>query len=494
MARARRVEVAIVGGGPVGMLLAAELGAYGVDTVVIETREVTSDLPKAGTLHARVVQSLARRGHLDGPAEPVTGESVSRPFHFAGLPGLLLTAPATEPEPLLKRSQADLERQFEACARERGVLVLRAHRVVDVRQEPDRARVRAEGPSGTVQLDADFVVGADGSRGIVRELAGIASDTHPATVSVMMGLVRFTDPDAVLRGWRMTPRGWTITTPTPQGHSLLRTLDCTGPHPDRHAAVTLDELRRETSRIEGRDIPMADPLSLTRFSDFSRLARTYRSGRVLLAGDAAHTHFPVGGQGLGTGLLDAFNLAWKLAHTLRGTAGKDLLDTYDEERRPAGQRVVDNTRAQLALMRPDPALDPVRALLADMLAAGGGDAAYAAGLVSAQDTVQPARSARPSAWEGRFLDNTPVVTDSGPTDVIGLLRDGRPLLLLGGGDGDRYAHEARGWRHVLRTVRVTAPSGLPSDALLLRPDGYLAWAADGDGLAETLTVWFGEAR
>jgi 2-polyprenyl-6-methoxyphenol hydroxylase-like FAD-dependent oxidoreductase len=491
-------HVVVVGGGPVGMLVAAELGHHGVSTVVLEANPETVDQPKAGTLHARTVQGLARRGHLR--AHPATEERLARQsadgFHFAGMPGLVITAPATEPGPVVGRSQADLERDFERRARERGVTVLRGHRVTDLVQGPDSVEVTADGPQGVRHLTAQYVVGADGARSTVRELLGFASDTHPATVSALLGLVRLTDPGSVPYGWHRTPRGWTVAGVNPYGHSRFITIDFRGPHPDRHSPLTLEELRAEGERILGRPVPMADPVFFSRFSDFARVVCDYRQGRVFLAGDAAHVHFPVGGQGLNLGLQDALNLSWKLAHTLAGTAGKDLLDTYDAERRPAARRVVDNTRAQLALMRPDPGLDPLRDLVAELLGLDEANA-HLGNMISAQDTVYPARTADGSRWEGHFLPNLPLTTDDGPTDVTRLLLDGRPVLLLLGSDGATHAEQAEGWSHVLRTVRAVRAAGarpLPWDAVLLRPDGYVAWASDGGPLTGTLREWFGEPR
>ncbi|MEU0278687.1 FAD-dependent monooxygenase [Streptomyces sp. NPDC088551] len=517
-------QVVIVGGGPVGMLLAAELGAYGVDTVVLEARATTSDRPKATTVHARTVQCLARRGHFPAPDAAAEG-TVSRLFHFAGLPGLRITAPAAEPEPLLKESQAVLERSFEARARAVGARVLRGYRVTRARQGPEGVDVTAEGPDGVRVFRAAYLVGADGSRGAVRAWAGITADTRPATVSALMGLVRFTGERVPPLGWHRTRRGWIVTKTMDDGRVLVRALDWKGGHGDRNAPVSLDELRARVSWIAGHDVEMASPSRLSRFSDFARQADRYRAGRVLLAGDAAHVHFPIGGQGLSTGLLDALNLGWKLAFTVRGTAGAGLLDTYHDERWPAARRVIDNTSVQVALMRPGPELDPLRALFAGLLAgdetkegngaegngAEGGaaegegrdrgedGARHLSDMISGQDAVVAPGSVRSSRWEGRFLRNTTLLTESGPAQVIGLLRGGRPLLLLFGERGLPYAADARGWAHVLRVVRTEPVPALPCAALLVRPDGYVAWAAedgaaDGAGPAEALRHWFGGPR
>ncbi|MFE5602975.1 FAD-dependent monooxygenase [Streptomyces coelicoflavus] len=493
MARELHVDVVVAGGGPVGMVVAAELAGYGVSTLVVEARASVSRRPKATTLHARTVQSLVRRGHLGGLVSPSRPGTVpaSSPFHFAGIPGLAISVPAMEPEPVLKCSQEELERHFEQRARSAGARILRGHRVTGVRQERGGVHITAEGPGGPVSCAAQYLVGADGARSTVRERSGFASQSFPATVSAMAGDVSLGEKGVLGPGWHRTPRGWIVAKDVPGGRTRLRTLDCAGPHGDRNLTLTLEELREEVSRIAGRDVPMAAPQWLSRFSDFSRLARSYRSGRVLLAGDAAHVHFPIGGQGLSTGLLDAVNLGWKLAFTVRGEAGEDLLDSYDQERRPAAQRVIDNTRAQVALMRPDPGLDPLRALFGELLA-GSGESGVLSSMISAQDTVLPVHTPRSAPWEGRFLPNVGLTTVHGRTDAIGLLREGRPmLLLLGEQHGRDYESRARGWAGVLRVVRAEPTPDIPCDALLVRPDGYIAWAAGGADLTTVLTACFG---
>ncbi|MEU5811844.1 FAD-dependent monooxygenase [Streptomyces sp. NPDC047718] len=480
--------MAIVGGGPVGLLLAAELAGYGVDTVLLEARAEPSEQPKATTLHARAVQGLARRGHLPPDASPYTGGS--SPFHFAGLPGLVITAPTGEPEPILKRPQVELERLFERRAREAGARILRRHRVTGTGQDGDGVTVRAEGPQGPVTVTARYLVGADGARSAVREQAGIAADTHAATVAALAGTVTLREAGSLADGWHRTPRGWIVAKTDPSGGTHVRTLSCAGAHADRHREPTLEELRREVAWIAGREIAMGEPRWLSRFSDFTRLARSFRAGRVFLVGDAAHVHFPIGGQGLSTGVQDALNLGWKLALAVRDAAGPGLLDTYDAERRPAARRVVDNTRAQLALMRPGPEPDSLREVFAGLLGTDR-DTGYLSGVVSAQDTVLPDHTGCSTAGTGTFLYNAALSTEDGPTDVIGLLQDGRPLLLLLGDEGDGPVEGVSDREGVLNVVRALPAPELPYRALLVRPDGYIAWAAPGGGgLAAALSLYF----
>ncbi|MEU6868357.1 FAD-dependent monooxygenase [Streptomyces sp. NPDC046876] len=506
-------DVVVIGGGPVGLLVAAELAGYGIDTALLEARADVAERPKATTLHARAVQCLARRGHLPEHVSPYAGPSgdgSGSPFHFAGLPGLVITAPEGEPGPILKCRQAELERLFEARARAAGARILRGHRVSGIGQDAYGVTVRAEGPQGPVDCTARYLVGADGVRSLVREGAGIASDTHPATVAALMGTVTLREPGALADGWHRTPRGWIVAKTEaaaveggagaggeagragggaagPRTH--IRTLNCARAHTDRHREPTLAELEREVAWIAGREVAMAEPRWLSRFSDFARLARSFRQGRVFLAGDAAHTHFPIGGQGLSTGVLDALNLGWKLALAVRGRAGAGLLDTYDLERRPAAQRVIDNTRAQLALMRPGPELDALRSLFSGLLSSDR-VAGHLRNMISAQDTVLPGcTGSPPSGGEGTFLPNLALTTPAGTTDVITLLQGGRPLLLLFGQEAAlRHGGEARAFEPLLRVVQARPVPEVPYEAVLIRPDGYVAWSPGDTPLGASLTA------
>ncbi|MFJ8194790.1 FAD-dependent monooxygenase [Streptomyces sp. NPDC096094] len=496
-------QVVIVGGGPVGMLMAAELGERGVHTVLLEEQASVCERPKARVLHARALQGLARRGYFTElvPRGASSAAETEVSFRFGGIPGLTITAPASEPGPVLKRPQADLERLFEQRARMTGVRVLREHRVTQVFQDQDGVRVRAQGPVGPVECTARYLVGADGGRSTVRELGGVPARTYRATTSGLSGLVRLEDAGALLPGWHHTPRGWIVAHDIPGAGTHIRTLDCSGAHAGRHLPPTAQELRGELARIAGREIAFGQARWLSRFSDFARLAHSYRWGRILLAGDAAHMHFPVGAQGLSTGVQDALNLGWKLALAVRDLAGDDLLDTYDQERRPAAQRVIDNTLAQLALMRSQPEADALRALFAGLVTADR-ESRYLSDLISGQDTVLPGCTRQPAGLEGRFLHNVALSTGGVRTDLVGLLRTGNPLLLLFGEGGSRYARRAGEWTDVLRSVHADPVGEIPCHALLVRPDGYVAWASapgpagritasDGARLDDVLALYFG---
>ncbi|MFD5799719.1 FAD-dependent monooxygenase [Streptomyces sp. NPDC127020] len=484
-----RAQVVVVGGGPVGMLLAAELGGRGVRTVVLEARDSVCDRPKARVLHARALQGLARRGYFTElvPRGMSGAAEAEVPFRFGGVPGLTITASASEPGPVLKRPQADLERLFEQRARAAGVRVLREHRVTQVVQDLDGVRVLAEGPLGPVECTALYLVGADGGRGVVRELAGFAARTFEATTSGLSGLVRLDDADVPGLGWHHTPRGWIVAHDIPGAGTHIRTLDCSGAHTGRDVPPTEGELRREVARIAGREVGFGEVRWLSRFSDFSRLAECFGRGRIFLAGDAAHLHFPVGAQGLSLGVQDALNLGWKLALAVRGRAGAGLLDTYDQERRPAASRVIEVTLAQLALMRARPEAEALRSVFAGVVACGGGGSRYLSDLISGQDAVLPPEAGTAGrvlgsdgAWEGRFLPNVALRTAQGPSDVVALLRGGGWLLLLFSERGGEYGRRAGAWGDLVRRVRAEPVGEVACDALLLRPDGYVAWAG-GDG-------------
>ncbi|NRQ31006.1 polyketide oxidase [Nonomuraea sp. NN258] len=472
-------DVAIAGGGPVGLLLAAELALQGVRPVVLERLAMPSGESKAGTLHARTAQSLDRRGLLGAVGRSSTG-SVS--FHFSGMFGLDLGAVAQEGVSIVGSPQSWAEQVFARRAAALGAEIRRGQEVTGLVQHDDHVVLTVNGR----ELAARYVVGADGARSTVRTAAGIPFTGTPAGVAALMGDVRLLDPYGVPPGYTRTPRGWIIVWLNPAGHSRVTTYDFRAPHADRQAPVTLDELRAAAEHILDRPVPMADPGALSRYGDAALQAETYRAGRVLLAGDAAHVHFPWGGQGLNTGLEDAFNLGWKLAAEVRGHAPAGLLDSYHAERHPVGARVLWNVRAQTALANPDPAVDPLRELFAELMRFDEVNE-HLSGMISGVRTAYDVGV--PGA--GRMAVDLELKTGDGPVTLVELLRAGRPLLLDLAGRDDLVA-EAAGWAGRVDVVRASAAH--PADALLIRPDGYVAWTSEATGhpLRAALERWFGE--
>ncbi len=396
---------------------------------------------------------------------------------------------------LVGSPQAYAEAVFARRALRSGARVVRGAEVTGV-VETDRQvelAVRQEGGQERT-VRASWVVGCDGARSVVRQQAGIAFIGTLPTISCLMGEVRLADPRSAPSGWHRTPRGWTIFWVNPAGHSRIGTYDFRGPHPDRNSPVTFQEFRSEVERIIGHPIEMDTPRHLSRFSDAALQAERYRAGRVLLAGDSAHVHFPAGGQGLNTGLQDAVNLGWKLAACVRGDVPAGLLDTYHAERHPVAARVLENVRAQVALMHPGPSTDALRRLFADLMSVAEVNA-YLAGMVSGADIAYDVgRPADPLA--GRFIPETRLKTADGTTSLAALLRPGRPVLLDLANRAD-VRQAAVGWAGRVDVVTAHPEEELPADAILLRPDGYAAWSApiggpDAEGLHATLRRWFGE--
>ncbi|GAA4070730.1 FAD-dependent monooxygenase [Nonomuraea soli] len=464
------IDVAIAGGGPVGMLLAAELALQGVRPVVFEKLAAPTGESKAGTLHTRVGQLLDRRGLLDQAGRATYG---TVGFHFSGMFGLRLSA--ADGPAIVGSPQAWAERVFAERAVSLGARIRRGHEITGLVQHAGHVTLTAGGH----QVDARYVVGADGARSAVRRAAGIDFQGTGARVAALMGEVRL--GPGVPGGWHRTPRGWLMIWPDPHGHSRVTTYDFRGPHPDREAPVTLDELRQAASRIAGRPIEMSDARSLSRYGDAALQAASYRDRRVLLAGDAAHVHFPWGGQGLNTSLEDAMNLGWKLAAVVHGHAPEHTLDSYHAERHPVAARVLWNVRAQNALAHPDPALDPLRELFAELMELEPVND-YLTGMISGQD-IRYDVGVDGAGW---LAPDLRIKTGDGEVGLAGLLRQGRACFVDLAGRDDLV--EVVGER--VPVVRGVAES--EHEALLVRPDGYVAWAAPSTAreLDAAIDRWF----
>ncbi|WP_432095959.1 monooxygenase [Streptomyces sp. bgisy100] len=511
------IDVIVTGAGPTGLMLACELALAGVRTRVLERRAEPHRNSRALTLHARSVELMDQRGLLDRFLP--LGRTVPG-WHFSALPTRLdFSALDSRHAYTLFLAQARTEALLAERAAELGVEILRGHEVVAVRQDDDGVEAEVRGPGGTETprgtetlrrtetLRARYLVGCDGARSAVREAAGIGFPGTDETFTGVLGDFAVFDPDpAALDALRS--RGVLIA-PLEDGPTRLVYVDPERMRAPAREPVTLEEFRASLVRLCGSDCGVAEPRWLSRFGNATRLAERYRSGRILLAGDAAHVHFPSGGQGLNTGLQDAMNLGWKLAATVAGWAPPGLLDSYDAERNPVGRAVTDNTEVQALLAeltfveqyrRPALAL---RALFDELLGMTEVNRRLAA-RVSGLGTVYPATTPGADPLVGRRMPDIGLTAaGSDATRVYDLMPAGRFVHLDLAGDPESGAAVRPGWGSRVTAVTVTARDDHPDLAgvteILVRPDGHIAWAtrrtAVGerrDERAEALTAWAGK--
>ncbi|WP_049657122.1 FAD-dependent monooxygenase [Kitasatospora sp. MY 5-36] len=509
-------DVVIVGAGPVGLFLAGELALAGIRPVVLDRLPARSGEQKANGLVGQVLRLLDHRG-LHQPLSGVPGAPRPVPrFVFGAFP-LELHRLDRNPLHAVPVPQHRIEEVLEERLLDLGVTVRRDREVTGLRQDPTGVTVDVQGPDGAGQLRARYLVGADGGRSTVRKLAGIGFPgvTSPDPVSRVAHVlppegVRTTDNGDVLLPGCPTPfrvfthtrtdHGVFVISPFGPDAVMIATMEWGGPPVDQRTPLTLDELRASVRRVTGADLPLAPARTAGPFTPRrtvghnTRLAERYRDGRVLLVGDAAHVHAATGGPGLNLGLQDAANLGWKLAADLHGWAPPGLLDSYQNERRPVGERVFMHSQAQTALMAPGPGTTAVRALFDELLAHPDNLGRIAA-LMAGSDVRHDVGCPHPLA--GRFVPELATTTPNGPARIAELARTGRPLIvdLTGGRLG--LADPAAGWKDRVDLVTADCPQP-PAGALLLRPDGYVAWAtgpdrADREGLARALRTWFGAA-
>jgi 2-polyprenyl-6-methoxyphenol hydroxylase-like FAD-dependent oxidoreductase len=471
-------DVIVVGAGPVGLALAAELALLGADALVLEALAEPSPHSRAFGLHARSTEAMELRGLLprleaEAARSPLVaglppGMRTGIPLaHFAGIRTVRLDAVGASRPGMLPIAQTGVEAVLGARAVELGATVRRGVTVTGLAQDADGATVSAaDGRSWR----ARFVVGCDGGRSAVRKLAGFAFPGSDPTITGRLAEVAVPDLMAAPGlGWHRCVGGILQVMP---GRVLAVEFD--GPPADRDDPVTVAEVAGSVGRIVGRPVAIpGEPTWMTRFTDNTRLAADYRAGRVLLCGDAAHVHSPFGGQGLNLGLQDAVNLGWKLAAAVAGHAPDGLLDSYAAERRPVAARVLHNTRAQVALMHPDAARTPLYELFAQLMDLPTVNR-YLADMIAATDVRYGC---------GGFVPDLVVAGKR----VREMLADGRAVLLDVADDpGLRAA--AAGWAD--RVDVVSGPADRDSGPLLVRPDGYLAWAGEGD-VRDALERWFG---
>ncbi|MFG1626593.1 FAD-dependent monooxygenase [Kribbella sp. NPDC049227] len=487
-------QVVIAGAGPTGLMLAGELRLAGIDVIVVDALPARTGESRAGGIHARTMEVFDQRGLLERMLPH------GRPIQAGHLAGLRLDFsdfPTRYPH-TLAIVQADIERELDQHATSLGASVRWASPVLGFRQDATGVDVEIGGPDGG-WIRAAYLVGCDGGRSAVRKLAGIGFDGTDATMTGMLADVELTDPPAgPLFSQRGGPGDFSVLGFQEGWYRLIvqrhdRVLD-------RAVEPGFEAFRESFREVAGTDFGMHSPRWLSQYGDAARQADRYREGRVFLAGDAAHIHYPAGGQGLNMGVQDAVNLGWKLATVLRGEAYDDLLDSYASERHPVAARVLHNTRAQTALSRPGPHSDALRELVAGLF--GIDDVRRRLGLmIAALDICYDTKSDHPLA--GRRVPDADLVTADGAGRVHRLLAAGRPILLaLNGGD----VPSVEGWTDRVDCVtatcaddRWTVPGvgeiSVPA-AVLIRPDGHAAWATNGpdDGLTDALSTWFGPAH
>ncbi|MFE6891333.1 FAD-dependent monooxygenase [Streptomyces sp. NPDC057694] len=479
-------QVVVAGGGPVGLWLAGELRRAGVAVAVVETRTERDSRSRALTVHPRTIETFAsRQVH-----EPFVKEGVPLPGgHFGVLDSRLdfRRLPSPFPHTLAlpqERTEAHLEQQALAL----GADILRGHEVTGFTEDPDGIAVHVTGPDGPRNLRADYLAGCDGARSTVRAAAGIDFPGTPSTVLGWLGDVVLDEPPAPGSSW-FGPSGTLMVVPMPGGlHRLVgitpRDLTTTWP-----GDLTLEELRENVIAMTGSDFRMRDAVWLSRFGNTTRLAAGYRQGRVFLAGDAAHQHFPAGGVGMNVGIQDAANLAWKLAAVLNGWAPDALLDTYHAERHPVGVDLTESSRAQVALMTAFTAEGlSLRGLLAGLITDLPDLNERLAAQVSSLSVAYPRTDAAAHPLTGTRAPDL-ALDDTG---LFALLRADSYLLLDLTGDAarpfDRFARP--GLRVHSGTAHLRPADWAGVRAALIRPDGHVAWAGgeDGTALTESLTA------
>jgi 2-polyprenyl-6-methoxyphenol hydroxylase-like FAD-dependent oxidoreductase len=461
-------QVIVVGAGPVGLWLAGELRLAGVSTIVLERSAARTDYTKGLTIHARTVEVLAMRDMARVPLE----QGVRLPnWHFGMLTTPIdLTGLDTRYPFVLAYPQPYLEALLERRAVDLGAIVLRERTVLGLAQDEESVRVEVSGPAGVETFVAGFVAGCDGAGSTVRKAAGIDFPGTDSTLFAYLGDVTMDDPPAHGTVAQASPEGTLIVGRLPGGRYRVAGFD---PRDQRRdTPMTFERLRASVLRAAGTDFGMGDASWLSQTGNAARLAETYRQGRVLLAGDAAHMHFPAGGVGLNVGIQDAMNLGWKLGAVVHGRAPQSFLDSYHTERHRVGAALIEHTLAQTGLLTNFTAEGlALRALLADLLTQMPALSARLAGILSGLDIHYPPADRDAHALVGQRVPD--LATAAG--DVYSLLADGRPVLL-------DFAAVSTGEGVNALGIRCVAADPWPGQdrpgVVLVRPDGYIWWAAD----------------
>jgi 3-(3-hydroxy-phenyl)propionate hydroxylase len=478
--------VVIAGGGPTGLMLAGELALAGVDVAIVE-RRASQDLigSRAGGLHSRTIEVLDQRGIAD---RFLSQGKVAQVAGFAWIPLDISDFPTRHNYGLALR-QNEIERILAGWVDELAVPIHREREVTGFAQDDTGVDVElSDGQS----LRAGYLVGCDGGGSLIRKAAGIDFPGWDPTTSNMIAEVEMAEEPE----WGLRRDAFGI-------HGLSRLQDggpvrvmVTEQQVGRTSEPTLRDLSEALTAVYGTDFGIHSPTWISRFTDMARQAASYRKGRVLLAGDAAHVHYPTGGQGLNIGVQDAVNLGWKLAQVVKKTSPESLLDTYHAERHPVAALVLRNTMAQVALLRTDDRTNALRETMSELLSMDEPRKRVAA-MMSGLDIHYDLGEGHPLL--GRRMPDLDLVTADGPLRVFTLLHDARAVLLNldepGGLDITPWVDRVQlidakyvGTWELPALGAITAPA-----AVLIRPDGYVAWVGDRThlGLHDALITWFG---
>ncbi|MGW6207642.1 FAD-dependent monooxygenase [Streptomyces sp. NPDC055089] len=503
-------DVIIVGAGPTGLMLACELGLAGVHALVLERQPRRRDTPKAGGLGGQILELLRYRGLLERCEAACTGPVPAPRFPFGGV-HVDLTRLADPPLHALPLPQQRLEELLDERAGELGVEIRRGHQVSGVVQDQAAVTAKVVGPDGPYRVSARYLAGCDGARSQVRDGAGIAFPgttcpevnrlaqvTFPDTVTVLAnGDLDVAGHGTIRGGFTRTERGLLGVGASPDSPVVsLYTTEEEATEYDDDTPLSVPELMESLRRLIGVALPVREAIRLSRFTFKAHQAERYRRGRILLAGDAAHL-FPATGVAINAGMLDAVNLAWKLAAEVHHWAPDGLLNTYHDERHRAGARTMLHTRAQVALRRgTDPAAEALREVFQELLTDEQPLRRMGA-LISGSDIRYPPSGSDHHPLTGSFAPDLVLHTDGGMSSVGELLHAARPVLLNLADRAD-LCQVARSWRSRV-DVHTAKTDDRPADAILIRPDAHIAWAAAVDESADraaptlraALSAWFG---
>jgi 2-polyprenyl-6-methoxyphenol hydroxylase-like FAD-dependent oxidoreductase len=485
-------DVIVIGAGPTGLMLAGELALGGADVTVFEQRTERSWESRGIGFTARAAEVFHQRGLLDR----LENAEITRQGHFGGLP---IDYGVLEGSHFGVRGvpQYKIEEMLEDWALELGVTLRRGGELTGLVDNGDSVTANGQSPFGRGELTARYLVGCDGGRSTVRQLAGFDFPGCDASREMYLADVTGCDIRPRMIG-ELVPNGMVMAAPLEKGYARIIVCE-NGTRPDKHRQVTFADVADAWQRLTGQSIHGGQARWVSSFTDATRQASQYRRGRVLLAGDAAHIHLPAGGQGLSIGVQDAVNLGWKLAATVTGWAPEGLLDTYHSERHPVGARVLRNTRAQGTLNLTGKPVEPLRTVMSELTAIPA-VARHLSGMVSGLDIRYDMHAQGHPLLGARMADRELELADGTRTQIARLLHPARGVLITAD-PSDETSRCAAAWSGRVDLVRVKHfPPGpeegtAATQSVLLRPDGYIAWAAPGGGqLTDALHRWFGAAR